>query len=65
MPVKTTNAAPAPKTPFLTFWHEWEGSDKYLVWYAFRTEAANKQTSAMKKNTLEYECNEKISENGK
>lgn len=54
MVVKKMKAAPAPKTPFLKI--EQDGGSAsaiaYLVWYAFLTEPASKQISAIKKNSL-------------
>lgn len=55
MEVKKMKAAPAANTPLLNIWQEGGVSVSnvlYLVWYAFLADPANKQISAMKKNTL-------------
>lgn len=57
MAVKSVNAAPAAKTPFLIT-SQLGGSSTfhiflYCVWYAFLIDAASKHISAIKKNTLQ------------
>jgi len=58
MAVKSVNAAPAAKTPFLIT-SQLGGSSTfhiflYCVWYAFLIDAASKHISAIKKNTLQH-----------
>lgn len=53
MQFKKMKAAPAVKTPFLMVWQKGGPAPKivrYLVWWAFLTEAANNHTSVVMKN---------------